>query len=127
MAGKKPKPPWGRAHSAAFKTLKSEWDRKGTINGVRIKNWPAAFKATGKLARKKADSKHTNPIAAGRIFSTLSKGTKKKSAAKKSNSRTELVVVKIAGGELTNTSKQAATMRKDGSREVVNGNSDGQQ
>lgn len=157
MAAKKPKTPWGRAYSAAFKTLKSEWDRKGTVNGVRVGTWKTAFKAIGKLARKKADGKHKNPIAgkrkatsrkqaktpkrsakrtaakkakprktatkrarpAGRIFSVLNK-TRTKPAPKPSP-RTELVVVKIAGGELTNTSTQAATMRRDGSREVVTG------
>ena len=143
MAGKKPKTPWGKAYSGKFKELKLAWDKSKKVGGTVVRTWKSAFKAIGSIARKHADSKHSNPVAAGksrkgpkrpkvkakkpgkkvpgRIFSALSAAVRPRvKPAPASSATVHLEKVRLAGGELVNTG-DAAQLRKDGSREVVSG------
>lgn len=57
---------WGKAYSKKFKELKAEWDRKGTVNGRRAKDWKTAFGLIGEIARPYADKFGASPIGKGR-------------------------------------------------------------
>lgn len=151
MAGKKPKTAWGRAYSQRFKELKRAWDKSKKVGGTTVRTWKSAFTVMGRIARKHADSKASNPIArkrqktkakakpkaarkakkaarkvksaAGRIFSAL-KGGAGKPKPKPSAGATaslEVVEIKLAGGKLVNVGQQAGRLVKDGSRERITG------
>jgi hypothetical protein len=91
MAHGKPKTAWGRAYSAEFKRLKSAWDRTGKVAGKSVRTWRAAFKAIGAAARKHADGKAKNPVAARRTGArkrTTRRAPKRRAALTRRTTRT---------------------------------------
>ena len=96
MASKKPKTAWGKAYSERFKQLKREWDRTRKVGGSTIRTWKSAFTALGRLARKHADSKATNPVVGRKKAGSRKVSRRKSKTGGRKSKRKRSVVKRVA-------------------------------